>query len=47
MAVRLTDLVTSCGGCAAKWSGGGLEGFLETLAATTTDVMICCRPRPV
>lgn len=31
MATKLTELVTSCGGCAAKWDGAALEGMLETM----------------
>ncbi len=33
MAVQLTQYVSSCGGCAAKWDGEGLRGLLDTLAS--------------
>lgn len=33
MTVKLTEYVSSCGGCAAKWDGEGLAGLLRTLTA--------------
>jgi selenide,water dikinase len=37
--MKLTEW-TSCGGCAAKWGGGSLEGLLRTVAESTDPALL-------
>jgi selenide, water dikinase len=37
--MKLTEW-TSCGGCAAKWGGGSLEGLLRTVAVSTDPALL-------
>jgi selenide,water dikinase len=47
--VKLTEHVSSCGGCAAKWDADGLAGLLKTLSARpvpagNVDVLVGLAP---
>ena len=42
--MKLTEW-TSCGGCAAKWGGGSLEGLLGTVAGSVdSDLLVGLAP---